>query len=100
MSAERRDTVHVAGEVRIELAAGVARVGRRTVDVDVHHRVDAVRARISDLRDQGRGEFALDEEIPALVVAAVEIRRERHGAGAGQVGVGRRRGRRLDRARP
>ena len=57
--AERLIHIHVAGDVRIELAAGVAGAGSRPVDVDAHVDVDAVRAHVSDLRDQGGREFVL-----------------------------------------
>src|ERR1035441_10809012 len=47
--------------------------------------MDAVCAHVPDLRRQGRGELALNEEIPGLVISTVEILRESHRADTRQI---------------
>ena len=97
--AERLIRVQVGGEVRIRAGGRHCPCWAPTVDVDAHHLVDGMRADVSGFRRQGRGEFALDEEIPALNVSAVHVLRERGGdVGGGQIGGGRCGGGRRDLA--
>src|ERR1019366_726884 len=73
-----------------ELAARIASVRGRAIDVDTHHLVDGVGADVARFGRESRGEFTLEEEIPALNVSPVHVLGER----GGNVGGWQIRGRR------